>query len=146
MFDLDAPIIPGKSAAGIHLGDDVAEIVATTQPMATTPLGQETRYDFGSIALWVDNLGKVKQIGLYKGYQGKLINGIGIDSTLREVSLVAGEVSEDEEDNLITPGLPGWCFETELWHQPQIISANLSARVNGIFVFPELEEKNYLPQ
>jgi hypothetical protein len=134
MFDLNAPIVPGNSAAGVSVGQTVEGILAETPPQAVVDLYSCTRFEFGTVHLWVRN-GKVSQVGVYAGYLGSLLQGIGIGSTIREIQSVLGPVVEDEEDNLIVEGSSGWCFETEEWlngHQPD---QNLDARVSEIYVF-----------
>jgi hypothetical protein len=43
-------------------------------------------------------------------------------------------VQEDEEDNLVVPNSPGWCFDTEEWKIPQTVSNNRKSRIVSIFV------------
>ena len=128
-FNLDAPIVPGKSAAGVSIGDSIEDILMQLKPFTITELPQEKRYHFGSVNLWVNNEGKVKKIGLYPGYRGKIKNFIGIGSKISEVLESLGTVVIDEEDNLVVHGLPGWCFESSEWHSPQQLRPIHQARL-----------------
>src|SRR5688500_14542042 len=107
MFDLNAPIIPGESAAGIRVGQPVDSILAGDTPDAVVELHGCTRFEFGPVRLWVTN-GKVSQVGVYAGYLGSLRQGVGVGSTLGQVQLTLGRVVEDEEDNLVVEGMHGW--------------------------------------
>lgn len=140
-FDLDAPIIPGKSAAGVQLGDNISAILEWAKPHTISPLTQGKSYHFGSVVLWVNNENKVTQIGLYPGYRGKVVKAIGIGSTLGEVASTVGTVVEDEEDNLIVLGLSGCCFETHQWQQRQNDLPDLAAKIKEIYVFSESGQK-----
>jgi len=134
MLVLDAPIIPGDSAAGLRIGTSIEDVLVHEKPNATVPLHGAIKYDFGPIHLWVAN-GSIFQIGVFAGYRGSLRSGIKIGSTIGEIQQAIGAVTEDEEDNLVVPGYPGWCFETEEWlegHQPE---QNPKARVTEIYVY-----------
>jgi hypothetical protein len=43
MLDLDAPIIPGKSAGGVTLGSFVDSLLTTVRPESTTKLPHHVR-------------------------------------------------------------------------------------------------------
>lgn len=78
----------------------------------------------------------IVQVGLCSGYRGELQASIGVGSTISDVEKAFGRsVQEDEEDNLVVPNSPGWCFETEEWRNPQTVSNNRDARIISIFVF-----------
>lgn len=136
-FDLDAPIMAGKSAAGVNLGDEISTILEWAKPTVITSLEQGWRYHFASVHLWVDAESKITQIGLYSGYRGKIANTIGIGSTLGKVTSTIGAVVEDEEDNLIALGLPGCCFETDQWRHQENDSPDLATKITGIYIFTE---------
>jgi hypothetical protein len=134
MFDLSAPIIPGKSAAGIKLGQPIDEITRSQQPTEIHSAEKVTKYCFNQVDIWVED-GRVQQIGVKRGYQGSIQSIIGIGATISEVQLVLGTVIEDEEDNLIVPSLAGWCFDTDTWKNGNEISDNLDSRITNICVF-----------
>jgi len=135
MIDLDASIVPGKAAAGISIGSAVSELLANIRPLTAIKLSGSERLDFGTIKIWARN-GIVTQVGVYSGYRGMLQTTIHIGSTIADVEDCFGcPVEQDEEDNLIVPNSPGWCFETETWEKPQTASNNRNARILAIFVF-----------
>ena len=134
MFDLNAPIIPGESAAGVRVGQPIEDILARVSPDATVEIHSGTKFEFGPVHLWVED-GKVSQVGVYAGYRGSLSQGIGIGSTLGGIQSALGPVVEDEDDNLIVGGMPGWCFETEEWVAGRQPEQNPDARVSEIYVF-----------
>ena len=135
MIDLDAPIIPGKSAAGVFVGSPVSELLSTVGAYSTMKLSNEEMHDLGMVKVWTKD-GTVIQVGVFPGYRGTLHPGIGIGSTISEVEESLGcSVEEDEGDNLVVPTSPGWCFETEEWKTPKNVSNNRNARIVSIFVF-----------
>lgn len=134
MFDLDAAIIPGRSAAGISIGTAADEILSREQPLRRQPLKTQELLTFDSVELWVED-GRVRQIALSAGYRGTLAGSVGIGTTLGDVISLLGPVEEDEEDNLIVPGLPGWCFDTTHWTGGGEARENLTARVEVVIVF-----------
>jgi hypothetical protein len=135
MIDLDAPIVPGKSAAGISVGSTVGDLLSMVGPHSTTKLSNGEWHDLGSIRVWTKD-GMVTQVGVYSGYRGMLQPGIGVGSTISDVEASFGcSVQEDKEDNLVVPTSPGWCFETEEWKSPKTAGNNRTARITSIFVF-----------
>ena len=135
MIDVDAPIVPGKSAAGVLIGSAVRELLATVDAQSTTKLPEVEEYDFGTVKVWTRD-GVIDQVGVYSGYRGVLQPGIRLGSTIADVEESFGcSVQEDEEDNLVVPNSPGWCFETEGWKRPQTVRDNRYARIMAIFVF-----------
>ena len=134
MLNLNDPIIPGESAAGVRLGQLVEGIIAAVQPLTTIPLPGSVKVCFESVNLWVKG-NRVTQIGVIGNYQGKLSGTIGIGSTIRDIQNAFGPVVEDEEDNLTVPSMAGWCFETEPWRDSHKLEDNLDACVTEIFVY-----------
>ena len=135
MIDLDAPIVPGKSAAGVFVGSAVSELLSAVGKYSTTKLSGGERHDLGVVKVWAED-GVISQVGVGSGYRGMLQPGIGVGSTISEVEVSFGcSVQEDEEDSLVVPTSPGWCFETEEWKPPQTVSNNRNARIVSIFVF-----------
>src|SRR5689334_19788729 len=112
MIDLDAPIIPGKSAAGVFVGSAASELLSTVGAHLTTELSAKERHDVELVKVWSKD-GVIIQVGVYSGYRGMLHPGIRVGSSISEVEESFGcSVEEDEEDNLVVPTSPGWCFET----------------------------------
>lgn len=133
MLDLDAPIVPSESAAGLKLGQPIDEVLAQYPPITSEKLGRFTKYSLlDSIDLWVD-AGRISQIGLLAGYRGKLGNKIGVGSSARDVKLNLGPISEDGDENAVVEGTPGLCFTMK------------NARVAGIYVF-QLADSEPVPE
>jgi hypothetical protein len=135
VIDLNAPIVPAKSAAGVSIGDSVTQLLAAIRPRSTRKLYFGESYDLGEIRVWAKD-GVVTQIGVYSGYRGNLPPNIHIGSSIADVEKSFGcTVEEDEDDNLVVPNSLGWCFETEEWRAPMTVSNNRNARIVSIFVF-----------
>jgi len=141
--DIDAPIVPGKSAAGILIGTESKSLLSEAQPTATKQLQDGViRHEFGPVVRVWTRQGVVDQVGVSVGYKGLLDGKIGIGSTIAEIEDWCGcPVEEDEEDNLIAFGRPGWCFETDAWVGDHTVSSNRNAVVNAIFVIPIRDQK-----
>jgi hypothetical protein len=134
MIDLDAPIVPGKSAAGISVGSALNELLSTGGPHSATKLSGGERHDLGLVKVWAKD-GVIIQVGVYSGYRGILQPRIRVGSTISDVEESFGcSVQEDEEDNLVVPTSRDWCFETDEW-KGQTLSENRNARIVAIFVF-----------
>ena len=134
MIELCAPIIPGESAAGLHIDQLMSEILDQKTPASVKHLENVIRYKFGPVWVWARN-NRVDQIGLFHGYQGELPQGIGVGAQMQEVNKTIGDIFEDEEDNLCVVDSPGWCFETSPWRNGHETDKNLAAVIVGIFVF-----------
>ncbi len=93
----------------------------------------DEKHDFGPVKVWAND-GVIIQVGVYFGYRGALQDAIRVGSTLSDVEDCLGcSVQEDEDDNLVVPNSPGWCFETEEWKSPKTVSDNRGARIASIF-------------
>jgi hypothetical protein len=134
MFDLDAPIVPGESAAGIRLGDPISSILEKVNPRQTILIHSDKCYEFGPVSLWEEN-GEVTQIGLYAGYRGALAEAIRVGSTIQAVQEKLGQFVEDEDDNLVVESIPGWCFETENWLESRKVVPDPALKITEIYVF-----------
>ncbi len=119
-MNIDAPIVPGESAAGIQLGSPIEELLnAHTHSFDS---GERAKYSFllratiryrsAMVDVWAIE-GKVEQIMVHDGYCGKLMGKIGLGSTIADIERHIGAVEEDEEDNLVIPDFPGLFFEIE---------------------------------
>lgn len=140
MIDLNAVIEPGKSAAGLSIGDPVVKLSQPDRPTRQTLGDGFELLDFGPVLVWAKG-GVVFQIGVGEGYAGYISGtAIGVGSTIQQIINAIGQVAEDEEDNLILANLPGICFETEAWRgdpRRQTVEENLDAKLTAIFVFAE---------
>jgi hypothetical protein len=131
--DLNAAILPGRSAAGIEIGSAMTE--SEVRPDSVRRLAGCTVFDFKSVSVWIKD-GLVTQIGVHAAYEGALGQMIRIGSTLAEVSQWAGcKIIEDEEENLVLECLPGCSFETSDWAGEEIKN-NMNAPITWIFVCP----------
>ncbi len=119
-MNIEAPIIPGVSAAGIQLGSPIEEVlkeqnhhfISEEVVNPFVPVPTTTRYRSAMVDLWVKN-GIVNQIMVHVGYRGKLMGTIGLGSTIADIARHIGAWEEDEEDNLVIRDLPGVGFEIE---------------------------------
>jgi hypothetical protein len=117
MIDLDAPILPGRGAAGLMLGDQIESVLAECPDVFDaeeivnpyTPVNT-TRYRSPSVSLLEEN-GQVVQIMIHGNYRGKLDCQIGLGSTIADIQNLCGQCAEDDEDNLTIEGLSGLCFD-----------------------------------
>jgi hypothetical protein len=115
MIDLDAPLVPGKSAAGVAVGSPARELLATVVAQSTTKVSSGEKHDLGTVKVWTKD-GVIIQVGVYSGHRGVLEPGIQVGSTISDVEQSFGcSVEQDEQDNLVVPTSPGWCFETGEW-------------------------------
>jgi hypothetical protein len=135
MFDLDAPIVPGKGAAGISLGSPMQSLLTKERPEAVDERRGCTRYDFGVVRIWVGP-GGIDQVGVSRGYRGALDGIIRIDHHRENQSSLRSIGRGRRGRHLVVPGSPGWCFETEQWIEGRILGQNRKARVVEIYVFP----------
>lgn len=119
-INIDAPIVPGESAAGIQLESLIEEVLNTHKNTFDSgevvkpsfPTLVKTRYRSAMVDMWVIE-GRVKQIMVHDGYRGKLMEKIGLGSTIADIERDIGVVEEDEEDTLVIRECPGLFFEIE---------------------------------
>jgi hypothetical protein len=119
-INIEAPIVPGISAAGIQLGSPIEDLlnehknsldsgeVVNLSP--SFPLN--IRYRSAMVDVWAIE-GRVEQIMVHNGYRGKLMGKIGLASTFADIERHIGSWDEDEEDNLVIGGIPGVFFRVE---------------------------------
>jgi hypothetical protein len=137
-LDCEADIIPGRSAAGLRIGDRVPGW-ARAMASSTTKISRNLELlDLGSVRLWGKD-GSIHQIGVGEGYKGRLEGtSVGIGSTIAQVVDALGAVVEDDEDNLVVPSRPGWCFDTTIWVERPgggVVEDNLGCTLTEIFVY-----------
>lgn len=141
-MNIEAPIVPGESAAGIQLGSPIEEILREQElhlspeevvnPLVPLPI--ITRYRSAIVDLWVRE-GIVDQIMVHDGYRGKLMDTIGLGSTIADIERQIGPVEEDEGDNLVIRDLPGLCFEIEGYFPDSRDPAIRHAPIKEICIF-----------
>ena len=135
MLDLNAPIIPGYSAAGIRVGQPITEVLLQAPTPVFEILPTCTVYRFGAVWVWAQD-GAVHQVGVFDGYTGTLPSGVCLGMPLVEVQRRMGPVVEEWDDTLMVQGSDGWCFDTTVWDKGWEVEQNLEARLVEIFVFP----------
>lgn len=141
-MNIEAPIVAGESAAGIQLGSPIEEILKEQEPHFSSeevvnplvPLPIITRYRSAMVDLWVREA-IVDQIMVHDGYRGKLLDTIGLGSTLADIERQIGAWEEDEEDNLVLRDLPGVGFEIEGYFPGLKDPAFRYAPIKEIYVF-----------
>lgn len=134
MLDLNAPILPGQSAAGIQVGQSIAEVLHQVPALTIETSPTLTLYKFGAVWVWSqDEI--VDQIAVFEGYTGTLPSGVGLGMSLAEVQLRMGLVVEDWDDTLRVEGSDGWCFDTSSWDNGWEVEQNLEAKLVEIAVF-----------
>src|SRR5687768_11298075 len=104
-FDLDAPIIPGAAAAGLHLGQSIELVLDEHVPIATQYLATGKSYTFWGVKLWADDQ-RISRIGLVHGYRGTLRGStirIGSSGALLER---LGTIAFNDDHHMIIEGLP----------------------------------------
>jgi hypothetical protein len=131
---LDDVIAPGESAAGIRIGQRIAQVLALEGSVEAERFHGVEKYVLGAVTLWARD-GLITQVGVRAPYGGKLSQGIGIGSTIGDVESAVGRIGQDASDNLVVLTSPGWCFETEVWLRGKSARENRTARVTEIFVF-----------
>ena len=141
-MNIEAPIVPGESAAGIQLGSPIEETLKEQEPRFISEevanplvlLPSITRYRSAMVDLWVRD-GIVDQIMVHGGYRGKLMDKIGLGSTIADIERDIGAWEEDEEDNLVIRDLPGVGFEIEGYFPGLKDPAFRQAPIKEIYVF-----------
>jgi len=152
-MNIEAPIIPGESAAGVQLGSPIEEILKEQKTHFISeeivnhlvPLAIVTRYRSAMVDLWVRE-GIVDQIMVHDGYRGKLMDKIGLGSTIADIEMQIDAWEEDEEDNLVIRDLPGVGFEIEGYFPDLKDPAFRHAPIKDIYVFQANKELSSLTE
>ena len=131
--DLDAPISPGVSSAGILIGTTVEALLASTHPLASS--GERFGFHrFPSVKVWSTE-GTVRMVGVSEGYRGLVDGRIGVGSSLQDVEdWCAGKVDRGKYNTLIATGRAGLSFITERWNDDQQVGIDPTDRLTAIFV------------
>jgi hypothetical protein len=142
-ISLSAPIIPGESAAGIRLGiieSELHSILGSSfkcerwrDPDYCTNPKDRTKYESPDVVIWLID-GVIYQIGVRNGYRGLLAERFQVGCIATDLAEL-GEIGEDEIDNLIIKGLPGFCFEVFAPSEGERKDI-AKWRVKWFFVFP----------
>lgn len=120
-IDENAPIIPGKSAAGFTLGIKKSDIDKQVLDLfefieiynkylpECPPLHEYRTKDL--ILHFYEN--KLTQIGLIGNYKGKLDDNLGLGDLVKDFELKYGDLTEGDEEELVFSNLKGLCFEVD---------------------------------
>jgi hypothetical protein len=142
-MNIDAPIVPGKAAAGIVLGSLVADFISAERPDSVRQLYSCDVFEYPNFKIWADpQTGAIVQVAVSGGYTGSTANGLRLGMTLREVAEKIGRPYEDDEDCLLIEGMPGLELETSAWKRKYSESFgdfDPDAEVTHIFVIPTKE-------
>lgn len=141
VLDLDATIEPGRTAAGLSIGDPIAPVAALTGCARASLRNGMERFDFAAVSVWARQ-GAIEQIGVRGAYTGSVVGTqIGVGSTIKAVQDALGDVIEDYDDKvLIVWGVHGFCFDTACWRgspRSSTVRDNLDARIVELFVFSD---------
>jgi len=119
-IDLNAPVVPGKSAAGFSLGiqkNDVSkedlDLFTVTEIVNEYVKGPPLyKYYTDEVVLFFEQ-DQLMQIGLFNNYKGTVYNDFGLGSVVKDFETVFGDIVEGDEDQLIFSNLKGLCFEVD---------------------------------
>lgn len=136
----DGEIIPGKRIGDIELGISKEELLHMIEGQYTeVDLYGSFRIENGNVKYWINEEGKLDQIGVGEGFIGKLQDKIGIGSTLQDVQANMGEY--DDSDELFCTyrikGIEGFCFELKDVESCEEEWDELTAPIEYMYVFAE---------
>ena len=122
MLDTNAPIEPGRGLGGIALGTPTADVLATAEPLRVIEIPGDdedpdgvTIHSFGAIRTWSVH-GEVVQVGAFDDYAGTTASGIGLGSTVADITAAHGDVAPMGSEGMISvPAVPGIGIETTEW-------------------------------
>ncbi len=157
MIDLSAPIIPGVSAAGFHIGQFIERKGPIGTPFAREPIhnpfarsSEEVRYHCESVDLWVAN-SVIQQIGVHGAYCGDLFGQIMLGMTIEDIKRRIGPCMEDEDKRAIA-GIDGLRFDVAWRPNHPAIELDLRlpelrfAPITWLYVFQSQTFVQYLPR
>ncbi len=146
-INLNAPIVPGKSAAGFRLGILRSEIDKEVMKQFRY---QEVKNDYleaadrtkkyltDDVILWFehDTLTQITVMGNYKGLAAK---SVGIGNTLGDFEIPFGDVRHDREVSAFVFGnLDGMCVESEDGDVNETRTDILRGKVvKAIYIYPK---------
>lgn len=146
-IDLNAPIVPGHSAAGFTIGmmirDIDAEVLGSfrfTEKINKyiSDLPPLHEYSTDDIILYF-NRDKLTQIGLMGNYKGKLETNLGLGDMVRDFEKKHGAMKQGGEDELSFANLKGLCFEVDYskYNSGNWKTAIPNLPVTEIYIFDE---------
>jgi hypothetical protein len=115
-IDLEAPIIPGRTAGNILLGTDVMSVIEDSDIQFEKDDKIEVIiYRSPNITLYTNREGTIHQIMVHGNYLGKINEKVGLGTTYEDLQHYLGPVEEDDNDSMIVKKFPGFFFE----HNPE---------------------------
>lgn len=131
----DQVIIPGKSAAGITLGNSRSDV----EDVLGTPEDEDTKYSgwtistYPSVKVWFDKDNRVKQIGLYEGYTGQTEDGVKLGMTKENLKEIWGlDLAYNKDDEY-------WSFMSK----ENVLFDFENGRISAIYICKEIKFEKY---
>lgn len=143
-IDLEAPILPGKSAGGIAIGIPLKKLYPKLKYQAYSNAGKTliddpfyVTYKMGnafSITIHILN-SKVIKLACLPDYQGQMPNGIKVGMTIGEAQAIEPRIYfDDNEEQFYIHGIPGITLEC-------LSSLKTFNKIEAITIFlPDLKE------
>lgn len=131
-MNLSAPIVPGTSAAGISIGDEILPIIREHKPDRIQQAMTGDIFHFDNLKLWStpDRI-TVNQIAVFGVYAGATKEGLAINLPISEVVSRIGEIHIGEYDELCIDGYPGIGLETTGEGDSEVVSHIVVYRPNS---------------
>lgn len=137
----DGEIIPGKRIGNIELNiskEELLEIIG--QQCSERKIGIGSVIESGNTKYWIGENGRLRQIGVGKGFAGKFQGKIGIGSTLQDIQNSVGEYVDNNDDLSCTygiKGVEGLCFDLKDVDDYEEEWDELTAPIEHIYVYTE---------
>jgi len=114
MIVADAPIEPGRSAAGVNLGTPVKDILRDNTGLVEEPATLGWHSIQGSFVTFHVKHGLVRQVLVHGEYTGRVRGAVGLGSSVAQLEAALGGWVEGTYGREIeVPTLPGVFFETD---------------------------------
>ena len=122
-MDLSAPIVPGESAAGITIGDEVLPIIRSHSPKRIQQTDTGDVFHFNDVIIWSSSDRKsVFQIAVFGKYSGTTEEGLKIHMPTSEVADRIGPLYTGEYDEICIKGYAGLGVEVTGESDSEVIS------------------------
>jgi hypothetical protein len=108
--DLDAPIVPGRCAAGVTLGASAEIFDRGREGWQAESVARGVLLRQGPVTVWLEG-GVVVQVMVGRGYRGGFMEQLRVGSAVGELTALGLRWLEDDEDALVLEGVPGISFE-----------------------------------
>jgi hypothetical protein len=139
VYDLSAPIVPGKSLGGILLGAPADSLIPHLDILDEETIGKgHIRYEIDSMDIWVKD-SVVVQLSAMDDYTGTIDGKVSIGSTIHKTVNTVGPLTENEDGHIIATKSEGVKFSTDNWIEASDSKLNLAVNIiqtlTEIFVF-----------